>query len=209
MSNSKWVTMKGPLRKALEHCVAQWHPHLAGYDNQILIFQLDNVPKRQGRELAGRAKMANEELKAMAKQASIDPPIWVIEIPAEVWQDAKNEKHPDELSHKQLAIMDNALCYCRTEEKDDGSIRHFIEGPDIYMFSSNLQRFGAWLDLSTDEDDGDAKETALEYFFKSAEQRQKEEAEAAEKAKADKVAQAAEDKEFDDDDIDINFTDEI
>lgn len=159
MASDTWV-VNGPTRQIMEHAIANWHPHLAGIDHKILILFREKASKRGGRDVFGKAGKVNASARALAANLDNREFIFQLEIAGDVWQSlSENER---------LAGMDWLLCHLRVEEKTDkngdftGETNYRVVGPEINAFKANLRRFGAWMDVSDPDDDGDDVATALD-----------------------------------------------
>jgi len=146
--------LAGPeTRKLLEKAIAEWHPHLADIDAKIAILMRDPASKSGGVVCLGDAKKASPMLRALGKEDYI----FILEIAANEWQ---------ELDDKQrLALIDHLLCQCGAVEDEKKGTTYTILKPEIQLFKANLRRFGVWMDISDEEDDGDHAATTIEDMF--------------------------------------------
>jgi hypothetical protein len=140
--------------KILEKAIAEWHPDLALVSDQIAVVMRDPAAKSGGVVNLGTSRKASPLVRALGKEQYI----FILEVAAEEWRDMDD--------NKRLALIDHLLCQCgvKEDEKKD-TITYTILKPEIQMFKANLRRFGVWMDISDEDDDGDHAATTIESMF--------------------------------------------
>lgn len=141
-------------RKLMEKAIAEWHPHLALVSDQIAVVMRDPAAKSGGVVNLGSSKKASPLVQVLGKEKYV----FILEIAANEWQELDDTKR--------MALIDHLLCQCGAVEDDKkGTITYTILKPEIQVFKANLRRFGVWMDISDEEDDGDHAATTIEQMF--------------------------------------------
>ena len=115
-----------------DRLIANYHPHLAPISDLIAIVIKEKASKVGTKVIAAQTKKANDLIKLLSNKDYV----FVIELATDIWAGLT----PDE----QTALLDHQLCYCKAEEKDDGSIKYYLDKPDLGFFRDEVERHGWW-----------------------------------------------------------------
>lgn len=122
--------------------ISKYHPHLALIKDEIAIVFKEKGSAVGDKKIRGCTKKAGKMIQLLSGKEFV----FVIEIGNDLWQEMSDDER--------VALLDHQLCYCKGEEKDDGSIKWYLDRPDVIYFRDEVTRNGWW---STS---GQAPETA-------------------------------------------------
>lgn len=124
---------KDDVRGQVTRLIANFHPMLAVYDDQIAVVFREKASKAGGQVVLGRTKKATPLLGVLG---DVDYK-FIIELAADEWGDL-------DLKQRE-ALLDHHLCACRVEEDDkSGSTKFFIAPPDFVGYRGEIERHGIW-----------------------------------------------------------------
>jgi hypothetical protein len=128
----------------IKELIGQNHPDLALISDEIVIVFRGKAGKSGGQVILGNSK----KVAALANAIGNTDFKFVIEIAADLWE--------QELSSKQQeALLDHLLTACRCEEDPkNGEFKCSVAKPDIMAFRENVERYGMWFPVESNEDDG-------------------------------------------------------
>jgi hypothetical protein len=113
--------------------VANHHPHLALYVNEIAVVIKEKAAKVGDVEIIGKTAKAPSLLEVLSPETPVK---FVITLAADAWQ---------ELDDKQrLALLDHHLCGCGVEETKSGVTKFFVKPYDVAFFRGEMERHGVW-----------------------------------------------------------------
>lgn len=125
----------------IHHYIKNYHPSLAGVDDEIAVIFRGKASKRGGQAILGTSKKAPSILDVLGKGKYK----FVLEIAADEWQVLSNSQ--------QGALIDHLLCACKVEEDpESGDIKYSIAPPDVQFYWGELERNGDWRPRPQQED---------------------------------------------------------
>lgn len=102
----------------------------------------------------GTSRKASPLMNALLSEGE-DPLVFVLELPADLWE--------FELTSKQReALLDYRLCACQVEVDDAGDSKPLIAKPDLMVFRENFERYGMWFPKENEDDSSEEEENLSE-----------------------------------------------
>lgn len=146
----KWKATQETHQVVLD-LIANHHPHLADICDDIVVIFREKAPIKGGRPVRGKTSKAPSILSLLGERA--------YRFVLEIGFDHFNVM--DENQRK--ALLDHLLCFIGGEEDEQtAEMKYFMQEPDIYYFSDEVERNGHWRQeladlLTQEEEDGDAQ----------------------------------------------------
>lgn len=113
--------------------IANYHPHLAVYIDQIAIVFREKAAKAGGQVVLGKSKKATILLGVLG---DVDYK-FIIELAADEWSRLTSDE--------QKALIDHHLCACRVDEDaKTGNVKFYIAPPDFVGYRGEIERHGIW-----------------------------------------------------------------
>ena len=117
---------------AVRDLVANHHPHLALYVDEIAVIFKDKTSKIGDAVVLGKTAKAPAILNVLGDGSYK----FIITLAANEWKDLSGAE--------QLALLDHHLCGCRVQEEDSGAIKTWVQPPDVAFYKGELERHGTW-----------------------------------------------------------------
>jgi len=128
--------------------IGNHHPHLADICDDIVVIFREKAPKKGGRPVRGKTSKAPAILSLLGERAYQ----FVLEIGFDYWNVMTDVQ--------QKALLDHLLCFIGGEENEQtAEMKYFMQEPDIYYFTEEVDRNGHWrqelADLLSEVDEDD------------------------------------------------------
>jgi hypothetical protein len=126
--------LAGPdIQTTKDNLIANFHPHLATISDEIVVIFKDKASVVGEKQVLGAVKKASKIIETLTGKTFV----FVLELAADTWKDLTDDER--------IALLDHLLHYCGGEEKEeDGSMRWFIDRPDVMYFRGEVERHGFW-----------------------------------------------------------------
>ena len=112
--------------------IANHHPHLAEVHDGIVVIFKEKASKKAGKPIMGKVAKAPAILDVLGNQTK-----FILEIGFDVYSQLSEDA--------KRALLDHLLCFIEGEEDEkSGEMKYGIAEPDIYYFSSEVDRHGYW-----------------------------------------------------------------
>ena len=132
------------IHKQVLDLVGKHHPDLALVSSEILVVFRSTATKAGGQVILGTSRKVPALMNAVADGDYK----FILEIPADVWEDELDSK-------QQEALLDHLLCACLVEEDPkSGNTKFQVRKPDIMAFRDNVERYGMWFPKEDDDNEG-------------------------------------------------------
>ena len=121
------------IQNQIKTLIGAAHPHLVDICDDIIVIFKEKASRKGGNPQLGKTSKAPALITLLGERDYQ----FVIEIGADTW---------NQLSEKErVALLDHQLCFIGGEEdQKSGEMKYFLNVPDIYYFSSEVERNGHW-----------------------------------------------------------------
>lgn len=127
-----WIADEGVMN-TVRDLVANYHPHLAALDKEILVLFKEKSAKSGDVVVPGTASKASPMLGVVSEVQ------WkfILTIGQDEWQTYTDPER--------IALLDHLLCACRAvEDEDTHEIKCSVAKPDVTFYADEIARHGYW-----------------------------------------------------------------
>lgn len=130
--SDKWKASSST-QEIVNQLIGQHHPHLVDIMDDIVIVFKEKASKKGDRHIIGTTAKAPAILSILGEREYK----FVITIGNDCWSVLNLEQ--------QTALLDHLLCFIGGEEDEKtGEMKFFMQTPDIFYFSEEVERHGSW-----------------------------------------------------------------
>lgn len=132
----------GPdVMKSVTKLIAQYHPHLALIEEDIIVVFREKATEKAGKVIMGATKKATPLLAVLTDKKFTYK--FIVELGADVWKELDPKQ--------QQALLDHHLCSMKVEEDaNSGEIKCSLRPPDFVGYKEEVERWGMWRPMDDD-----------------------------------------------------------
>lgn len=131
--------------------IADHHPNLATTLDEIAVIFKEKASKSGGVVVLGKSRKAPSLMELLGEQDYK----FIIELAADEWVNLTDTQRK--------ALLDHCLYACKVSyDEKTGNIKYSLRSPDFSFYKEEIQRWGVWQDISTDDDEAQQAAATIE-----------------------------------------------
>lgn len=126
----------------ISHLIGNFHPHLAGVSQEIVVIFREKASKSGGKEILGKTSKVSKKTNAIAGTEYA----FEIELAYDKWLGLSDTQ--------KTALIDHHLCAMNTEEDEQtAELKCSVRPPDVFYYHGEIERHGDWRPREEEENE--------------------------------------------------------